>query len=114
MNNMILKGRQIFSHLEGKVNIASYFYTLAVRHAKEHPRKVFDCIKCELFFSKVPPNFGSRSFDYEVIVNPKFKSHKFELDYDTIEIQRVIELEKLIEDRRQSKALKLTFSIKRK
>lgn len=113
---MILEGRQIFSFMEGRINLPEYFFTLAVNHSQLHPRKVKGCIKCESFFSVTPNTIGIKEVKKNNLADiiraiPKSSNR---INYEAINERRQSDLDKLVHERSRSKVLKLKFKLKRK
>lgn len=62
---MILKGRQIFSHLEDTESLPAKLYELAIRHVTWHKDRDKTCSICEGLFKYLPKGFNKEDVYYE-------------------------------------------------
>lgn len=108
---MILEGRQIFTHMENTISMPAYMLDMAILHRQVHSKKVKDCPLCSGIFSVVPENFGNENFQRRL--NKKQFNSKTK-DYAAIEKERKENIEKLQEQHRYNRLLKLSFSSTRK
>ena len=61
---MILKGRQIFDHIENEESLPAKIYNKAVIHRRIHPKKEPECLTCQGLFAYLPSGFNQNSIHY--------------------------------------------------
>lgn len=89
---MILKGRQIFSHIENTESLPAKLYGLAVQHTILHKDQNKTCDVCEGLFKYLPPGFNKEEVFYErngVIISTVKDSRERPI-FDDALVERII------------------------